>query len=142
MAPKNGSGRKPDQRTVASSRGLGIPLPSKPLSFPPFERAPSDIADVETAPIDAVLALAVPTHQCVCKSREIEPALGLVSIRQAQRHAGIVGPLAGRQTEWATTDHVCNLALTAALKLQCGPHRITDCQAQQCALCAVECLFA
>lgn len=125
--------RQPHQRAIAGLvyvvRAFAGDLAISPVIG---ERVASGRPDVETAALDAVLALFPPSHETIEKLTLVEAFVGDQRVRQAQRHTGVVGPFAGLKAKWAAADDVDHGRMgVAPRKLQRGPKSIADRQAEK-----------
>ena len=104
----------------------------------PRQSAPHGAADVEAATGGGHVALAPPPDVALHLVTGVETLALDQARREAERHGGVVGPLAGLQVERTAADHVVDrLEGAGRLELESGAERVTGRQAEQAATEAV-----
>ena len=94
------------ERAVA--RRPWVPRPAHRLAAPlePPQRRLRGAADGEAAAGDRALTLAPPAHEPLHQIALVEPAFGQERVGEAERHAGVVGPLPRPEPERPAARHV------------------------------------
>jgi hypothetical protein len=89
-------------------------------------------AYIETCPVAAQVALIPPPQVALHLIAGVEAFARDQAVRKAQRHRCIVGPLAGLQDEWPSTDHIDDrFERTWRLELHRRSYGVSDREAQQ-----------
>ena len=108
MPPADRHRRQAHQRTVAGAVGIGAAAQRLAGGPEGLQRAGRGSPDVEALAGHRVVALLVPPAEALDQVARVQPARSEQGICQAQRHAGVVGPLAGREAERAAAHQVGN----------------------------------
>lgn len=124
--------RQPHDRAVTG--GGGVTATRQRLAGPPeaVQRLRRGNANVEATPVHAIVAFPAPAQEPGGKVIRLQPAPGQQGIRQAQRHAGVVGPLPGFQVEGPATHRDGQVLVGIPhLELERGADGVANSQSQQ-----------
>src|SRR5690349_423599 len=131
--------REPHQRSVAGRARVGRTREWILRVGEVVERLARRVADVEAFAGRAQMAVVIPVEVAVHLVDGIESVAMEQAVREAQRHRGVVGPLAGLETERPAADHVGErLESSARLELDRRADGITAGEAEQAAAEAIE----